>query len=237
MALPKLDIPTFTLELPSTQEEIKYRPFLVKEQKTLMILQESENKKDIMNGMISLVDGCTFGVLNVAQMPVFDFEYIFLKIRCKSVGETAELNVLCPDDEQTRVPVTINLDEIDVQVNEKHTNTIDISDKIKMVLRWPVVKDSLSLNYESSDNIVNHVMELTQKCVTEITDGDKIYNRSEMTESELNEFIDMLPPEVFEKIGDYFETMPKLVHVMNVKNPNTNKENEIIIQGLENFFG
>ena len=237
MALPKLDIPTFTLELPSTQEEIKYRPFLVKEQKTLMILQESENKKDIMDGMISLVDGCTFGVLNVAQMPVFDFEYIFLKIRCKSVGETAELNVLCPDDEQTRVPVTINLDEIDVQVNEKHTNTIDISDKIKMVLRWPVVKDSLSLNYESSDNIVNHVMELTQKCVTEITDGDKIYNRSEMTESELNEFIDMLPPEVFEKIGDYFETMPKLVHVMNVKNPNTNKENEIIIQGLENFFG
>tara|TARA_R100000773_G_C4217902_1_gene116369 strand:- start:880 stop:1593 length:714 start_codon:yes stop_codon:yes gene_type:complete len=237
MALPKLDIPTFTLELPSTQEEIKYRPFLVKEQKTLMILQESENKKDIMNGMISLVDGCTFGALNVAQMPVFDFEYIFLKIRCKSVGETAELNVLCPDDEQTRVPVTINLDEIDVQVNEKHTNTIDISDKIKMVLRWPVVKDSLSLNYESSDNIVNHVMELTQKCVTEITDGDKIYNRSEMTESELNEFIDMLPPEVFEKIGDYFETMPKLVHVMNVKNPNTNKENEIIIQGLENFFG
>ena len=237
MALPKLDIPTFTLELPSTQEEIKYRPFLVKEQKTLMILQESENKKDIMDGMISLVDGCTFGVLNVAQMPVFDFEYVFLKIRCKSVGETAELNVLCPDDEQTRVPVTINLDEIDVQVNEKHTNTIDISDKIKMVLRWPVVKDSLSLDYESSDNIVNHVMELTQKCVTEITDGDKIYNRSEMTESELNEFIDMLSPDVFEKIGDYFETMPKLVHVMNVKNPNTNKENEIIIQGLENFFG
>tara|TARA_B100000214_G_scaffold179690_2_gene129370 strand:+ start:1103 stop:1816 length:714 start_codon:yes stop_codon:yes gene_type:complete len=237
MALPKLDIPTFTLELPSTQEEIKYRPFLVKEQKTLMILQESENKKDIMDGMISLVDGCTFGVLNVAQMPVFDFEYIFLKIRCKSVGETAELNVLCPDDEQTRVPVTINLDEIDVQVNEEHTNTIDISDKIKMILRWPVVKDALSLNYESSDNIVNHVMELTQKCVTEITDGDKIYNRSEMTESELNEFIDMLSPDVFEKIGEYFETMPKLVHVMNVKNPNTNKENEIIIQGLENFFG
>ena len=237
MALPKLDIPTFTLELPSTQEEIKYRPFLVKEQKTLMILQESENKKDIMNGMISLVDGCTFGALNVAQMPVFDFEYIFLKIRCKSVGETAELNVLCPDDEQTRVPVTINLDEIDVQVNEEHTNTIDISDKIKMILRWPVVKDALSLNYESSDNLVNHVMELTQKCVTEITDGDKIYNRSEMTESELNEFIDMLSPDVFEKIGEYFETMPKLVHVMNVKNPNTNKENEIIIQGLENFFG
>ena len=135
------------------------------------------------------------------------------------------------------MPVTINLDEIDVQVNEEHTNTIDISDKIKMILRWPVVKDALSLNYESSDNIVNHVMELTQKCVTEITDGDKIYNRSEMTESELNEFIDMLSPDVFEKIGEYFETMPKLVHVMNVKNPNTNKENEIIIQGLENFFG
>jgi len=237
MALPKLDIPTFTLELPSTQEEIKYRPFLVKEQKTLMILQESENKKDIMNGMISLVDGCTFGVLNVAQMPVFDFEYIFLKIRCKSVGETAELNVLCPDDEQTRVPVTVNLDEIDVQLNDEHSKTIDISEKIKMILRWPAVKDVENMNFDTSSNLVDHVMELTQKCVTEITDGDKIYNRSEMSEKELSEFIDMLSPDIFEKIGDFFETMPKLTHVMNVKNPNTNKDNEIVLQGLENFFG
>ena len=237
MALPKLDIPTFTLELPSTQEEIKYRPFLVKEQKTLMILQESENKKDIMNGMISLVDGCTFGVLNVAQMPVFDFEYIFLKIRCKSVGETAELNVLCPDDEQTRVPVTVNLDEIDVQLNDEHSKTIDISEKIKMILRWPAVKDVENMNFDTSSNLVDHVMELTQKCVTEITDGDKIYNRSEMSEKELSEFIDMLSPDIFGKIGDFFETMPKLTHVMNVKNPNTNKDNEIVLQGLENFFG
>tara|TARA_Y100001973_G_scaffold45909_1_gene68435 strand:- start:442 stop:1155 length:714 start_codon:yes stop_codon:yes gene_type:complete len=237
MALPKLDIPTFTLELPSTQEEIKYRPFLVKEQKTLMILQESENKKDIMNGMISLVDGCTFGALNVAQMPVFDFEYIFLKIRCKSVGETAELNVLCPDDEQTRVPITVNLDEIDVQLNNEHSKIIDISEKIKMILRWPAVKDIENMNFDASSDLVDHVMELTQKCVTEITDGDKIYNRSDMSEKELSEFIDMLSPDIFEKIGDFFETMPKLTHVVNVKNPNTNKDNEIVLQGLENFFG
>ena len=237
MALPKLDIPTFTLELPSTQEEVKYRPFLVKEQKILMILQESENKKDIMNGMISLVDGCTFGALNVAQMPVFDFEYIFLKIRCKSVGETAELNVLCPDDEQTRVPITVNLDEIDVQLNNEHSKIIDISEKIKMILRWPAVKDIENMNFDASSDLVDHVMELTQKCVTEITDGDKIYNRSDMSEKELSEFIDMLSPDIFEKIGDFFETMPKLTHVVNVKNPNTNKDNEIVLQGLENFFG
>ena len=115
MALPKLDIPNYTLELPSTGEEITYRPFLVKEQKTLMILQESEDQRDIMNGMKSLVDGCTYGKLNLSEMPVFDFEYVFLKIRCKSVGETAELSILCPDDEETRVSVKINLDKIDVQ--------------------------------------------------------------------------------------------------------------------------
>ena len=237
MALPKLDIPNYTLELPSTGEEITYRPFLVKEQKTLMILQESENQRDIMNGMKSLVDSCTYGKLNLSEMAVFDFEYVFLKIRCKSVGETAELSILCPDDEETRVPVKINLDEIDVQSNDEHSNTIDISDKIKIVLRYPTVKDVVDLNIDNADDLVEHVIKLMHRCVTEITDGDTIYNRVDMSDKELTEFIDMLPPDMFEQIGDFFETMPKLIHVVNVKNPKTEVDNEVVLQGLESFFG
>ena len=169
-------------------------------------------------------------------MPVFDFEYVFLKIRCKSVGETAELSILCPDDEETRVPVNINLDEIDVQSNDEHSNTIDISDKIKIVLRWPTVKDVVDLNIDNADDLVEHVIKLMHRCVTEITDGDKIYNRVDMSDKELTEFIDMLPPDIFEQIGDFFETMPKLKHTVEVVNPKTKKKSKITLEGLQSFF-
>ena len=215
MALPKLDIPTYTLELPSTGEEIKYRPFLVKEQKTLMILQEGDEKKNIYDAISRLIDDCTFNSLNVKKLPVFDFEYVFLKIRCKSVGETTEVNLLCPDDYETRVPVTINLDEIDVQVQEEHTNTIPVTDKISMILRWPTI-DDLSDLVGDDNSLVKDVMALLDKCVEEI--------------------IDSLPTETFKYVGDFFETMPKLLHVVNVKNPKTKVESEVTIEGIDSFF-
>jgi len=233
MALPKLDIPTYTLELPSTGEEVKYRPFLVKEQKTLMILQESDSKKDVYNVLKELVTSCTFDNLNVSKMPLFDFEYIFLKIRCKSVGETTELSLLCPDDVETRVPVTINLDEIDVQINDEHTNAIVITDKISMTLRWPTIKDVSDLN---DNNMMNDIMILLDRCVQEIIDGDTVHKKIDMTKKELSEFIDSLPTETFEQIGKFFETMPKLLHVVNVKNPKTNVESEVIVEGIDSFF-
>ena len=155
MALPKLDIPTYTLELPSNGEEVKYRPFLVKEQKTLMILQESDNQKDIMIGLQEIVASCTFNKLNIPNMAIFDFEYMFLKIRCKSVGETSELNLLCPDDDETRVNTSLNLDEVDVQVNDEHTDTIQITDQISMILRWPTVKDLSELDLSTNDLVGN----------------------------------------------------------------------------------
>ena len=234
MALPKLDTPTYTLELPSTGEEIKYRPFLVKEQKTLMILQESEDsKKDIYNALITMVTDCTFNNVNVDRMPVFDFEYVFLKIRCKSVGETAELNILCPDDEETRVPVTINLDEIDVQVSDEHVNSVQVSDNISMILRWPTIKDVSNIG---TDDIVDSTMKLLQTCITEVIDGDTIHRRSDFNSEELNEFIDSLPFECFEQIGNFFQTMPKLLHMVKVKNPKTNVESEVKLEGIDNFF-
>ena len=235
MALPKLDTPTYTLELPSTWEEIKYRPFLVKEQKTLLILQESEDKRDIINGLQKIVTDCTFDKLNMSKMPIFDFEYLFLKIRCKSVGETAELNLTCPDDNVTTVPVTINLDEIDVQVTEEHTDTIKITDNINMILRWPTVYDVGDVE-STTDNLVDNVLALLKKCITQINEGDTIHNRTDMSSEELDEFIDSLPSDTFEDVGKYFETMPQLLHVVNITNPNTKVDNEIVIQGLESFF-
>ena len=235
MALPKLDTPTYTLELPSTGEEIKYRPFLVKEQKTLLILQESEDKRDIINGLQKIVTDCTFDKLNMSKMPIFDFEYLFLKIRCKSVGETAELNLTCPDDNVTTVPVTINLDEIDVQVTEEHTDTIKITDNINMILRWPTVYDVGDVE-STTDNLVDNVLALLKKCITQINEGDTIHNRTDMSSEELDEFIDSLPSDTFEDVGKYFETMPQLLHVVNITNPNTKVDNEIVIQGLESFF-
>ena len=235
MALPKLDTPTYTLELPSTGEEIKYRPFLVKEQKTLLILQESEDKRDIINGLQKIVTDCTFDKLNMSKMPIFDFEYLFLKIRCKSVGETAELNLTCPDDNVTTVPVTINLDEIDVKVTEEHTDTIKITDNINMVLRWPTIHDVSDVEI-TTDNLVDNVFALLKKCITKINEGDTIHNRTDMSSEELDEFIDSLPSDTFEDVGKYFETMPQLLHVVNITNPNTKVDNEIVIQGLESFF-
>jgi|TARA_R100001129_G_scaffold110948_1_gene76136 hypothetical protein len=235
MALPKLDTPTYTLELPSTGEEIKYRPFLVKEQKTLLILQESEDKRDIINGLQKIVTDCTFDKLNMSKMPIFDFEYLFLKIRCKSVGETAELNLTCPDDNVTTVPVTINLDEIDVQVTEEHTDTIKITDNINMVLRWPTIHDVGDVEV-TTDNLVDNVLALLKKCITQINEGDTIHNRTDMSSEELDEFIDSLPSDTFEDVGKYFETMPQLLHVVNITNPKTKVDNEIVIQGLESFF-
>ena len=235
MALPKLDTPTYTLELPSTGEEIKYRPFLVKEQKTLLILQESEDKRDIINGLQKIVTDCTFDKLNMSKMPIFDFEYLFLKIRCKSVGETAELNLTCPDDNATTVPVTINLDEIDVQVTEEHTDTIKITDNINMILRWPTVYDVGDVE-STTDNLVDNVIALLKKCITQINEGDTIHNRTDMSSEELDEFIDSLPTDAFEEVGKYFETMPHLLHVVNITNPNTKVDSEIVIQGLESFF-
>ena len=235
MALPKLDTPTYTLELPSTGEEIKYRPFLVKEQKTVLILQESEDKRDIINGLQKIVTDCTFDKLNMSKMPIFDFEYLFLKIRCKSVGETAELNLTCPDDNVTTVPVTINLDEIDVQVTEEHTDTIKITDNINMVLRWPTIHDVGDVEV-TTDNLVDNVLALLKKCITQINEGDTIHNRTDMSSEELDEFIDSLPSDTFEDVGKYFETMPQLLHVVNITNPKTKVDNEIVIQGLESFF-
>jgi hypothetical protein len=166
-------------------------------------------------------------------MPIFDFEYLFLKIRCKSVGETADLNILCPDDNETRVPVKVNLDEIDVQVEENHINVVGVNESIKIIMRYPTVNDIKSVGEAET---LNNVMKLLKVCIHEIHDGDTIHSMIDITNTELDEFIDSLPTETFEKMAEFFDTMPKLTHVVEVKNPKTEVTSEVVIQGMESFF-
>jgi len=233
MALPKIDTPSYQLELPSNQQVVKYRPFLVREQKILMLAQEAENKEDTYNMLSDIVGGCTFNSVDIKTMPIFDFEYLFLKIRCKSVGETVELSILCPDDEETRVPVTINLDVIDVQVEDDHNNVIGVNDSIKIIMRHPTVGDIKSVDEAET---LNNIMKLLKVCIHEIHDGDTIHSMIDVTNKELDEFVDSLSTEVFEKIGEFFNTMPKLTHVVEIKNPKTEVTSEIVLQGMESFF-
>lgn len=233
MALPKLDTPIYQLELPSNQQVVKYRPFLVKEQKILMMAQDADDKEDSYNMLAEIVDGCTFNNVDIKTMPIFDFEYLFMKIRCKSVGESAELSVLCPDDGVTRVPVTIDLDGIDVQVEDGHSNVVGVNDSIKIIMRYPTVNDIKSVGEAET---LNNVMTLLKVCINEIHDGDTIHNMIDVTSKELDEFIDSLPTETFEKMATFFDTMPKLTHVIEVKNPKTEVTSEVVIQGMESFF-
>ena len=197
MALPKLKTPIYTLDLPSTGEKVKYRPFLVKEQKILMMAQESENETEIFDAVTTLVNSCTFDKIDGKKSPLFDIEYIFLKIRSKSVGETTTINVLCPDDNETYAPVSIKFDDIYVQMIDDHSNIIDITDDIKMVMKYPQLSDIKSMS--SVKNEQSQVFDILKKCIWEVHHGDVIHNRVDVTDSDIEEFIDNFTTEQFEK--------------------------------------
>jgi hypothetical protein len=231
MALPKLETPTYELEQPSTGEKIKYRPFLVKEQKTLMIAQESEDTDDMNRALGQLINDCTFGKIDPFKVPIFDIEFLFLKIRGKSVGETVDLNLLCPDDNKTRVKKTINLEDIGVNMKVGHTNEVKLTDNIKMIMRYPTLHDMSDISDETSS-----VFKMISRCVHEVHDGEKVYNKVDMSEDELTEFIDSLNTDQFESLGNFFDTMPKVQHSVEITNPKTKKKGEVIIDGIKSFF-
>ena len=234
MALPKLNTPTYELELPSTGEKIKYRPFLVKEQKILMMAQEGSDENEIAEAMGNLVSDCTFGKIDAKTAPMFDIEYIFLKVRGKSVGDKIELNVTCPDDEETAVPVTIDIEDIQVHMLEEHTNEVNISDNIKVILRYPVLSDMK--NVKASTNSVDRVFNILNNCITSIHFGDDVYERVDLTEKDINEFVDQFTSEQFDIMVKFFDTMPKMRHIVKVTNPKTKVESEVVLEGLESFL-
>jgi hypothetical protein len=234
MALPKLETPTYELSLPSTNEKIKYRPFLVKEQKILYMSQNSDDEGAISDAVSSLVASCTFGSVNPSVAPMFDIEYIFLQIRSKSVGETIEVSVTCPDDKKTKVPVKIKLDEVDVQMTTGHTNEVMLSDKLKLVLRYPLLKDMKSISGISN---IDKSFKILSNCIYEIHDGDKVYNTVDVTNEEINTFIEQMTTGQIQKVMEFFETMPKLRHVVKVTNPKTKVKSEVVVEGLPSFLG
>ena len=235
MALPKLDTPTYSLVLPSTGQEIKYRPFLVKEQKLLMMAQESKEQTNISETMSNVISSCTFNNINPNQIPLFDIEYIFLKIRSKSVGETQEIRVLCPDDGETYGNVTLNLDEIEVQMTEGHTNEINLTDKIKIIMKYPQLKDMRGLDSIDTTQM-EQIFAVMKHCVWEVHDGDKVYNRVDITDKDIEEFVEQLNTEQFEKVINFFNTMPRLRHVVSVTNPKTKVKSEVLLEGLQSFL-
>ena len=234
MALPKLNSVTYELNLPSTGNSVKFRPFLVKEQKALMIAQQSDDDKQIQDAFATIINDCTFGELDAYNLPMFDVEYVFLQLRGKSVGEKVQLNLLCPDDEKTRVDVEIDLGDVDIQMSKDHTNIIELTKDISVVMKYPTLSDMEGF---TDVNEVTSVFNMMKKCVYEIHDGETIYNKVDITDKDLDEFIESMSTENFENFNTFFETMPKLQHVIKVKNPKTKKKNEILIEGLQSFFG
>ena len=234
MALPKLKTLTYELNLPSTGQEIKYRPFLVKEQKHLMIAQESEDNKLIENAFATIIGDCTFGEIDPYKMPLFDVEYIFLRLRGKSVREKISLNLLCPDDQETYVDVEINLEDVDVHMHNDHTNTVNITDNITIVMKYPSLAVMDGFN---SKGQVDSIFDMIKRCIYEIRDGKDVHHRVDMTDKELDEFIESMSSDQFEGLSKFFETMPKLQHAVEVKNPKTKKKGEVLIEGLQSFFG
>tara|TARA_B100000508_G_C11392400_1_gene244060 strand:- start:76 stop:783 length:708 start_codon:yes stop_codon:yes gene_type:complete len=234
MALPKLEHSTYELDLPSTGEQIKFRPFLVKEQKHLMIAMESEKSGMLKDTLAELISNCTFKTVDPYKLPMFDIEYLFLQIRSKSVGETVELNLICPDDEKTPVKSKVKLSDVNVHMGLEHTNEINVTDTIKIVMRYPNLNDYVSVDTDLSE--IETVFKMMRLCVDQIHEGDKIHQKIDISNEELDEFIDSLPAEVIDKMAEFFDTMPKLQHVIKVTNPKTKKKGEVKVEGLQSFF-
>ena len=238
MPLPKISTPTYEVELPSTGETIQYRPFLVKEEKVLVIALESEDTKQITTAIKTVIKNCilTKGV-KVETLPTFDIEFLFLNIRGKSVGEEIEVNVICPDDEQTTTTVKIDLDSIKVQKNEDHTNKIKVDKNIMMEMKYPSLEQFIKNNFDFTDaNAMDQSFELIASCIDKIYTEDEVWSTSDVTKKELNEFLEQMNSSQFKEIEKFFETMPKLSHKVKVTNPNTQVESEVVLEGLASFF-
>ena len=238
MPLPKISAPIYELELPSTGQKIQYRPFLVKEEKLLVIALESEDIKQITTAIKTVIKNCIFTKnIKVESLPTFDIEYLFLNIRGKSVGEELEVNIICPDDETTQVPVKINLDDIKVQKNESHTNRIKLDDSIMMEMKYPSLDQFIKNNFDFSDkNAMDQSFELIASCIDKIFTEEEVWTTSDVTKKEMNDFLESMNSSQFKDIEKFFETMPKLSHKIKVKNPVTEVESEVVLEGLASFF-
>jgi len=237
MALPKLEVPIYELTVPSTDEKIKYRPFLIKEEKILLIAMESGANEDVIQAVKQIVSECTFNTLKLGNMPMFDVEYIFLQIRSKSVGEVSKLKILCRDDGETYANVEVDLTEIEVQVNDDHTNKIELTDEMGVIMKYPTI-DSFS-TAGISDITADNMLDVIVTCIDKIYDkkGEEVYDSKDSSKKELMDFVEGMNTTQFQDVQAFFDSMPKLRHEVTVVNPKTKKENIVALSGLNDFFG
>ena len=238
MPLPKITTPTYELELPSTGQTVKYRPFLVKEEKVLVIALESEDNKQITTAIKAVLKSCvqTKGI-KVEALPTFDIEYLFLNIRGKSVGEEVEVNIVCPDDDETQVLVSINLDDINIQKTEEHTNKIRLDDNLMMEMKYPSLDQFIKSNFDFNEkNQMDQSFQLIASCIDKIYSDEEVWATADCTKKEVNEFLESMNSSQFKEIEKFFETMPKLSHTLTVTNPKTKVESEVVLEGLASFF-
>ena len=238
MSLPKISVPTYELEIPSLKKKIRYRPFLVKEEKILIIAMESEDNKQIANAVKNVIANCILSKgIKIDDLATFDIEYLFLNIRGKSVGESVEVLITCPDDNKTQVPAAINLDEIEVQTNEKHSRDIKLDDTLILRMKYPSLTEFIKNNFSTGNMMtVEDTFDLIVSCIEQVYSEEESWSASDCSKKELVEFLDQLTSNQFKEIEKFFDTMPKLSHIIKVKNPNTGIESDVVLEGLSSFF-
>ena len=237
MALPQVALPTYELTVPSSGKKLKFRPFVVKEEKLLLLALESKDEKNIEDAVKQLLKGCIQSRVKIDDLPIFDLEFIFLQIRAVSVGEVIEMNVICKDDNETRVKYNLNLAEVKVNFPEGHSKKIELSKKMGIVMKYPSMKEFIKSSIVGADFNADNILDIVANCIDQIYDGEDVYDSSTTTKKEFVEFIENLTNNQFEKLQEFFETAPSLSHTFSVVNPNTGKESEFVIEGLANFFG
>ncbi len=241
MPLPKIATPSYELELPSTGKTIQYRPFLVKEEKLLVIALESQDTKQITNAIKAVIRSCILTKsVKVEELPTFDIEYLFLNIRGKSVGEDIDVKIICPDDEETEVSVNINLDDIQIKKSEDHSNKISLDKNLMMELKYPSLNEFVKSNFDPNDtnrSAMDQSFDLISTCIDKIYNEDEVWVAGDCTKKEIKDFLESMNSAQFKQIEKFFETMPKLSHTIKVKNPKTKVESEVVLEGLASFFG
>ena len=239
MPLPKIATPTYELVLPSSNKKIKFRPFLVKEEKILIIAMESQDTTQIANAVKDVISHCILSRgIKVEKLSTFDIEYLFLNIRGKSVGEDIEVMVTCPDDGKTQVPTSINIDSIKVITSDDHEKDIKLDEQYTLRMKYPSLNEFIKNNFASATDMnVDDTFDLIASCIDQVYSEEESWTSADCTKKELKEFLEQLDSKQFKAIEKFFETMPKLSHTVKVTNPNTKVESEIVLEGLQNFFG
>ena len=236
MALPKINTPTYELAVPSTDKKLKYRPFLVKEEKILMMAMEAGEQPAIIDAVKDIVKSCTFEKFDISNAPIFDVEYIFLNIRAKSVGEISTVNLRCPDDEETFVPTEIDLTKVGVEMSEEHTNKVELTEEMGIIMTYPSL-DSF-IDFDTTNINASNMLDIIVTCIKQIYDkkGEDVYEAKDSTKKELVEFIEQLNSKQFADVQKFFDTMPRLKHTVKIENPKTKKKSEVTLTGLNDFF-